>query len=477
MTHTGRIKNITLNNMRQIRGTLNSPLFLFTLLLTCWFVYSPAATAEEKIIERGTLTAEEVAPAEEEPPPSLEDNLPETYSKDVQARISKVVTSKGVTIHSPFNYAYVAVEELTLVGETTNPLRESITITVNGVAGTALIEQNYFHFVLQLNLGENVIEIDDARLMVYYYTPSQKIHRPKAPSPVPEQYLKFEFHSNIEAPECLGCHQLGPEIAGVSLCYEKCHMRVLKNSWAHGPTGEYRCLACHDPFGDKTGYGMILTGKELCLSCHMDMTPSKSHVHSALTEGLCLGCHDAHSTKYKKVLRHLGGKLCYACHEEKTKPQEFYRGKAVHSERGGEEYEYPHPPVEDGQCLHCHDPHESDYRANLKKSPSIICTNFDCHGTLDRSPIDGKMAGHLHPFDKDPSLSFMAKVPKEIKLGETKLVVCYSCHTPHGSNRKSFLIMEIGSRQRGEQLCGKCHPPVDTIGGGEVELSIERDED
>ncbi len=391
--------------------------------------------------------------------------------------MSFLTTGDGLKILTPFNYALVKTPDLTIIGSVKDSETDSVTLRLNGELLTFLPENKIFHAVVHLKEGENAVVLPGGMVQnIYYQAKTQKIHRPPEDSKIPGKYLEYQFHSNLPQPECLSCHKLGPEVAGLPDCYEKCHTRVFNRSWGHGPTGEFRCLACHDPFGDQTGYSMILTGKELCFSCHSTMVPTKPFVHGAVKQGLCLGCHDPHSTDYKKVLRYDDQKLCYTCHEIKTRPQQYRHGKKLFEGDNFEEYEFPHPPVVDGQCLYCHEPHESNYKANLKKAPTILCTNYDCHGTLKGSPIDGKMAGHMHPFDKDPKLSIMAKVPKEIKLDENQRVVCYSCHTPHGSNRDSFLIEDIGQRKRGEKLCGKCHPPVDTLGGGEINLSIERED-
>lgn len=126
--------------------------------------------------------------------------------------------------------------------------------------------------------------------------------------------------------------------------------------WASG-----NCTPCHEGTGTfltpgvkrttatvfKTGGGMpgklTLAKNELCSQCHKDKKPQRAladnlWLHNTTAMGDCLACHDPHQSKNEKTLRQAPSILCLPCHKEGP-----FLATPVH--QTGEE------------CLSCHNPH------------------------------------------------------------------------------------------------------------------------
>jgi predicted CXXCH cytochrome family protein len=116
----------------------------------------------------------------------------------------------------------------------------------------------------------------------------------------------------------------------------------------------------------------------------------KAYQHKPFSEQKCSACH----TEDKKHLISLKADLCITCHEKTTHEQVVM-----------------HTPVANGQCLWCHEPHESDQIHLLKSTSSQLCTQ--CH---DREFLSTGTPEHL---------STQAN--------------CLSCHVAHGGSKASML--------------------------------------
>ena len=116
--------------------------------------------------------------------------------------------------------------------------------------------------------------------------------------------------------------------------------------------------------------------------------------HSPVEEGECLECHDAHKSKHSGLVKKTGAALCYECHDDEVKD-----AKVKHS------------PAEEGECLECHDPHKSESAGLLKKPGRALC--LECHDADDLGDVKA------HEGQQQKS--------------------CIECHDPHKSDRKSLL--------------------------------------
>ena len=117
---------------------------------------------------------------------------------------------------------------------------------------------------------------------------------------------------------------------------------------------------------------------------------TKMFRHKPYAEQKCTQCHTAD----KKQLIMLKEDLCVKCHEDKT-----------------HQYAVMHAPVAAGQCMWCHEPHESDQPRLLKTTAPDLC--LQCHDL------------ELLPSSNPAHRSDMAN--------------CLSCHLGHGGIKGSML--------------------------------------
>lgn len=179
-----------------------------------------------------------------------------------------------------------------------------------------------------------------------------------------------------------------------------CHPSKAEKKFTHLPVKKGECLSCHKPSGQKHPRvkkgAFLLTdnGKVgLCNECH-ERKDTKKYVHPPVAAGNCLDCHDAHQSDDKSQVKGAGAELCYKCHKKSMFERPF-----------------PHKPIAEGKCLDCHDPHQSDAKYLLKAPGANLCVI--CH---DKSEFTGKVI-HAPVADGD----------------------CSACHAPHGSKYPHLL--------------------------------------
>ena len=213
-----------------------------------------------------------------------------------------------------------------------------------------------------------------------------------------------------------------------------------------------------------------------CVQCHTDKAKGK-FVHSAMAGG-CLTCHEVRVTgNITRVKLNTGTplQLCLNCHSDKKASD--IKGRV-------------HPPaVRD--CLVCHDPHSSDFKVHLVKSPDEatkagnLC--LTCHAVGQDVPKGGSRHAALdmgcetcHVIHKsgDPTKREFAyhltKDAPELCLGchdanDAALVKahqnqpfakadCLQCHDPHQSG-KPKLAQQFLHPPYAEMTCAICHQP------------------
>ena len=106
-------------------------------------------------------------------------------------------------------------------------------------------------------------------------------------------------------------------------------------------------------------------------------------------------------------------KLCYECHDDMTPEELAPDDETIHS------------PVEDGECLACHDPHQSRYPKMLRLGDPFEKLCFQCH---DPEDVEGEPHDALEGDDR----------------------VCIRCHDPHVSERE-YLIKPDAPVPGGEE--------------------------
>ncbi|MDD2309227.1 MAG: cytochrome c3 family protein [Desulfuromonadaceae bacterium] len=101
------------------------------------------------------------------------------------------------------------------------------------------------------------------------------------------------------------------------------------------------------------------------------------------------------------TLRHPKEKICAMCHTDKT------------GLRAIKDNLWLHNPTARGECLACHDAHQSKHRGTLRKAPEQLCQ--ECHPAEDLAKLP------MHNDAKEP---------------------CLSCHNPHMGKDRRLLTQE-----------------------------------
>lgn len=109
------------------------------------------------------------------------------------------------------------------------------------------------------------------------------------------------------------------------------------------PGVEKRSAAVFSKGGGMPGGKLTRPKRELCTQCHTDKTPRRALVdklwlHNTTAKGDCLACHDAHQSSHDKILLQPSAQLCLPCHKEGS-----YKETPAHQN--------------DAACLLCHNPH------------------------------------------------------------------------------------------------------------------------
>ena len=190
----------------------------------------------------------------------------------------------------------------------------------------------------------------------------------------------------------------------------------------HKPVANGQCSACHAPPNAKDALQARASGMAICKDCHSVQVANmmdKSSVHWAIGDKTsCLNCHTPHASRERALLSGKLTQVCGACHHDTI--------------ARGEQSPTKHPPVRDGDCASCHDPHSSD-APNLMKKASVVQICEKCHDYSKHS---------THPMGEK------LRDGRNRNLG----VDCLSCHRAHGTEYKHMQVYPTSM-----ELCTKCH--------------------
>lgn len=197
-----------------------------------------------------------------------------------------------------------------------------------------------------------------------------------------------------------------------------CHTKMGTAKFVHGPVGAMICSVCHD---EKEGrhknkkVDLAVAAEDMCYFCHEDKKTAFQlpTEHRPVAQGECIGCHDPHQSDYKYQLKGQADSLCYRCHADKVHDKEFV-----------------HTPVATGNCQICHEPHASSYPRLLRQEGSAVC--LECH----QEKVRDMTKRHVHP-----------------PVAED----CTNCHDPHASKFKFQLQDSV------PELCYGCHPGIQDL--------------
>jgi len=205
--------------------------------------------------------------------------------------------------------------------------------------------------------------------------------------------------------------------AEVSCKTAECHSRVGGTKNFHLPVKEEDCVACHKqtnpahPLKGRKSFVLTSEGAALCYQCH-DKFNKKKVGHPPVREGECTYCHNPHGG-VERYLLGVGSDQSNLCYGC-HEPAPFQR-------------KYRHGPVAVGQCTKCHDPHESNAKA-LLGGAVVWETCLKCH------------------VDVIQSLKESVFIHTPVKNGP-----CTACHSPHSSDYVLLLKKGIPA------ICLDCH--------------------
>ncbi len=193
------------------------------------------------------------------------------------------------------------------------------------------------------------------------------------------------------------------------------------------PALEEGCDSCHSLEDGDIEIPSDL--KETCFGCHDDFTRNEDgeeleYVHGPVAEGECLACHNPHYSENRKLLNAWPpGELCVQCHDDKD-PRELEEGETVHE------------PVKELLCSDCHSPHASPYEYQLVRKGNALCRG--CHTSFH--------SNHRRAEARRPTTQIPDDFPRN---GDD--FACLGCHKPHFSENPRLF------RKSESKLCFTCH--------------------
>jgi predicted CXXCH cytochrome family protein len=152
-------------------------------------------------------------------------------------------------------------------------------------------------------------------------------------------------------------------------------------------------------------------------------------------------------------------RMCFSCHDGTVTSDRSY----VFNPNRPEHVRVPGAEGQD--CDRCHDPHGTDNPKFLRlPGDANLCWN--CHfraGPMDHPiGVDAPALG-IHPADtsfspKDSDYNG-TRLWNQAGTGPGNLVMCLTCHSPHGGQPGTEMITVIPSSGQGfyQTLCSSCH--------------------
>jgi len=120
---------------------------------------------------------------------------------------------------------------------------------------------------------------------------------------------------------------------------------------------------------------------DLCYSCHTNLYRESDYLHGPLNVGECLFCHDPHQSGYVHLQKAPEPDLCYRCH----------RKEDIATVPG-------HPEYLEMACTDCHDPHGSSV-------PDLLKPGWQQRNDLNATDPNENQPGFLENIQQEISLS------------------------------------------------------------------------
>ncbi len=189
-------------------------------------------------------------------------------------------------------------------------------------------------------------------------------------------------------------------------CAKECHKEITHRKSLHRPAQD-NCESCHVQGNPEEHKFFLVTKTKEELCRKCHTLPHQNVEHPPVRDGKCFECHDPHGSEYPHLLRaDPRRELCTRCHSQTVGQSKFVHG-----------------PVAFGACVICHRPHGSSEPKLLSAPPREMC--LTCH-----PEVQGKTGTHGH---------------KALEEG------CTRCHDAHASDHK-YQLREVAPK-----LCLQCH--------------------
>ena len=235
----------------------------------------------------------------------------------------------------------------------------------------------------------------------------------------------------------------GPVLGQETCVTDQCHQGMGKAQFVHGPVGAGQCSVCHTEgaAGHPTKPGAkdfklaFGGGKELCYACHERKDANRT-VHKPVATGDCIACHDPHQSNAEMILKKATtSELCFSCHENNKTKRQFVHG-----------------PVAAGDCNICHNPHSSPYPNLTEEKATDLC--LLCH--VDRKEEFTRKYVHK-PVEEDCGKCHNAHATdaKFMLYGENK-ELCYRCHKETQKRIEESAVQHSALKK---EPCTGCHTP------------------
>ncbi len=222
------------------------------------------------------------------------------------------------------------------------------------------------------------------------------------------------------------------EVSGVCTT---CHNSDVHMNWAGSAhaENEVSCVECHKVHENKHKDLLAKNEKELCATCHQDVSAQMLYPsHHPVKEGKmgCTDCHNPHGADnfgpgmLKTTER--ANDLCLKCHTR-------YQGP----------FAFEHDPVVE-DCMMCHDPHGTVANNLLKQQEPFLC--LQCH----EGHFHGTRASNSNTSVPAPVGGTTASTTDTIYAAnygfqKSFLTKCTQCHTQvHGSDLPSQSVAGSG---------------------------------
>jgi predicted CXXCH cytochrome family protein len=224
-----------------------------------------------------------------------------------------------------------------------------------------------------------------------------------------------------------------------------CHANYGKAKFVHGPVGAGVCTPCHRPHKDYTpekhnasNFTMAAKGKDLCFICHENLKKvmTGKFVHGPVAMGDCIACHDPHQSDSKfSMKKPTTSALCFSCHENKMTIKPFLHG-----------------PVAAGDCNVCHNPHAADNKYQLMATGNDLC--FLCHE--DRRAEFTRKSVHKPVTESCAKCHDSHNADFKYLLSKDQVPLCLECHVKMDEHLKK-VKGQHSALKKGP--CTTCHTP------------------